>query len=215
VAWGGHDDLALFNPLGSAVDDTLDTDARMAFVRRAGGEPVRWLMAEGTRLEHGGRVLLQFGAPASGALDGATLVLDRHDVSFEAWAPFVTAVRGPHGVIPFVRDGDRIVSADPTDAAGPPGAGHRVELEDIVPNPFNPGATLRLRLESAAAVRLRLFDARGRLVRTLHDGPLAAGRHALVWDGADERGRARASGVYLAEMSAAGLRQTRKLVLVR
>jgi len=68
------------------------------------------------------------------------------------------------------------------------------------PNPFNPQTEIRFALAPADAgqkVRLRVYDVRGKLVRTLVDGALAAGEHAVVWDGRDAGGRAAASGVYL------------------
>ncbi len=83
------------------------------------------------------------------------------------------------------------------------------------PNPFNPRTTIALDLPRAGEVSLRLYDIRGRLVRTLHDGQLAEGRHELVWFGDDDTGRALASGVYFYEVRAAGEERIGKLALVR
>jgi len=47
-------------------------------------------------------------------------------------------------------------------------------------------------------VALDIFDAAGRLVVTLVDEPVAAGRHPAEWDGRDRQGRLLASGTYLA-----------------
>jgi flagellar hook assembly protein FlgD len=47
-------------------------------------------------------------------------------------------------------------------------------------------------------VRVEVYDLRGRSVRVLHDGALAAGRQELVWDGKDDAGSEVASGMYLA-----------------
>ena len=57
------------------------------------------------------------------------------------------------------------------------------------------------RLGEAGPVRVEVFDAAGRRVRTLHAGELAAGSHEFVWDGKSEQGSAVASGVYLARLS--------------
>jgi len=38
-------------------------------------------------------------------------------------------------------------------------------------------------------------------VRRLHDGPLAAGTHAIPWDGRNDRGRPVASGTYVVRCS--------------
>lgn len=84
------------------------------------------------------------------------------------------------------------------------------------PNPFNPRTTLAFDLPTAAAqVRLRLYDLHGRLVASLVDGPLPAGRHGMVWNGADDAGRAVASGVYVSVLETPLGRASGKLTLVR
>ena len=75
-------------------------------------------------------------------------------------------------------------------------AAHGMAFEPNFPNPFNPTTTIALSLDRAQIVRLDIFDARGRLVRVLHDGALAAGRNELQWDGRNDRGLQAASGVY-------------------
>jgi flagellar hook assembly protein FlgD len=64
-------------------------------------------------------------------------------------------------------------------------------------------------------VTVDVFDARGRRVRRLQDGVLPAGRHRITWDGADARGRAQGSGVYLVRVQSGSEIATRKLSLVR
>lgn len=84
------------------------------------------------------------------------------------------------------------------------------------PNPFNPRTTLAFDLPAAAArVRLRLYDLHGRLVASLLDGPLPAGRHGVAWNGADDAGRAVASGVYVSVLETPLGRASGKLTLVR
>ena len=64
-------------------------------------------------------------------------------------------------------------------------------------------------------VDLTVHDLRGRLVRTLAAGELAAGRHDLVWDGKTDHGAGAASGVYFLRLTAAGFAEQRKLVMAR
>jgi flagellar hook assembly protein FlgD len=47
------------------------------------------------------------------------------------------------------------------------------------------------------AVEFRIYDIRGRLLRTLVNGYMPAGRHHVVWDGSTDDGRRVGSGVYL------------------
>jgi hypothetical protein len=84
------------------------------------------------------------------------------------------------------------------------------------PNPARAGATLlRFGLPRAARVTLALFDSQGRRVRTLLAGRLAAGGHAVRWDGADERDRALPVGIYACRLELEDRCLTRRLTLLR
>jgi hypothetical protein len=52
-------------------------------------------------------------------------------------------------------------------------------------------------------------------VALLREGRLAAGRHAVVWEGLDSRGEPVGSGVYFARLSAGDRMITHKVLLVR
>ena len=73
------------------------------------------------------------------------------------------------------------------------------------PNPFNPSTTIKYSMPTAGHLKLRIYDVRGQLVKTLVDGvrPAGAGQ-TVVWDGTDERGSTAASGVYFYEARALG-----------
>ncbi len=92
----------------------------------------------------------------------------------------------------------------------------KLRLEGNYPNPFNPSTTIALAVEHDQQVRLDVFDAAGRRVRTLHDGVLTAGRHQIVWNGQDDRGRQAASGVYFARVRTAdGQTDSRRMMMVK
>lgn len=87
-------------------------------------------------------------------------------------------------------------------------------------NPLRPGTPLRFEIPSRVGassvdVRLELYDARGRRVRRLVQQPLTAGVHAVTWDGRTDSGSMAASGVYVAQLQAAGHAVTRKLTWLR
>jgi len=88
-------------------------------------------------------------------------------------------------------------------------------LAPAMPNPSAGAMTCRFTLPAAGAVRVAVHDAAGRLVRVLADGPMAAGEHALRWDGGREDGGRVPSGLYLARLSFAGRTLTQKLLRVR
>lgn len=88
-------------------------------------------------------------------------------------------------------------------------------LEAARPNPFNPATTLAFTLDQAAAARLEVFNLAGQRVRTLWEGPLAAGRHELRFDGRDDVGRELGSGVYLHRLDVDGRRESGRMLLLR
>lgn len=68
------------------------------------------------------------------------------------------------------------------------------------PNPVRAGTRLEYALPTAAHATLRIHDVQGRVVRELVNGPLAAGRGAVAWDGRDAYARPVAAGVYWARL---------------
>jgi hypothetical protein len=83
------------------------------------------------------------------------------------------------------------------------------------PNPFNPTTTIRFALPSQNHVRLVIYDAEGGLVRTLVDEVRAEGLHEVVWDGRDGRGTVSSSGVYFYQLTAPGVIEARKMILLK
>jgi len=69
-------------------------------------------------------------------------------------------------------------------------------IESVYPNPFNPQTTVRLAMSRPGRASVKVYNLQGRLVRTLVDADLAAGRHELPWSGLDNAGRSVPSGVY-------------------
>jgi hypothetical protein len=85
-------------------------------------------------------------------------------------------------------------------------------------NPARAGRpVLLLGLERADRVRVAMYDVAGRRVRTLVDRLFPAGEHRVVWDGADDHGRAVARGVYFARIGYAsqGFERVSKMVVLR
>ena len=83
------------------------------------------------------------------------------------------------------------------------------------PNPFNPRTTIRFELLEAASASLAVYDADGRRLATLRDGPCAAGEYRVEWDGRDERGQALASGVYFVRLDTGESRESLPVTLLR
>jgi flagellar hook capping protein FlgD len=94
-------------------------------------------------------------------------------------------------------------------------AAPRFELLANQPNPFNPETTIGFGTERSGEATLRVYNARGVLVRTLFRGWLPAGLHRARWDGRNDHGVALASGVYFYELSAEEKRFSRKMSLLK
>ena len=105
---------------------------------------------------------------------------------------------------------------DPT-AVGDVSEASNLGLLNAWPNPFTPATELSFRLSDAAAsepVSLTLFDASGRQVRSLFEGQLEPGAHAVTWDGRDEANREVAGGVYFGRLSTASGDSQAKIIKV-
>ncbi len=101
----------------------------------------------------------------------------------------------------------------PTPAPLAPQAG--LQLRNY-PNPFNPSTRIEFRLEEPGPVTVRVYDARGRLVRQLAGGEvMGAGVQTVQWDGKDQAGRGVAAGAYLCEVGVGEQRSMSRMVLVR
>ncbi len=83
------------------------------------------------------------------------------------------------------------------------------------PNPFNPVTTISFMMPSAQHARLAVYDASGKLVRTLVDGVTGYGTHRVEWDGTDNLGNSVGSGVYFYRLEAGKFQQARKMVLLK
>lgn len=91
-----------------------------------------------------------------------------------------------------------------------------LEVQHGFPNPLREGtAQLRFQLSEGRAVRARVVDAAGRMVKTLRSGWLSAGAHEVTWDGRDANGAAVTSGLYFCVFESAGVTTTRKLAVMR
>ena len=93
----------------------------------------------------------------------------------------------------------------------------------LYPNPFLTSLNINLRIfdsalteESASSSSVRIYDVRGRLVRTiLEQGPLHPGEYLRAWDGHDEYGKEAAPGVYYVKLQIGDRSVTKRVILLR
>ncbi|RKZ11906.1 hypothetical protein DRQ32_04880 [bacterium] len=89
---------------------------------------------------------------------------------------------------------------------------HRIEFS-AKPNPFNPTTTVRFTARPGSTGWVKVFNLRGELVRTLHNGVFQV--QEFAWDGVDDHGASVASGVYIVQAQAGGNTYGVKLALVK
>jgi len=85
----------------------------------------------------------------------------------------------------------------------------------LAPNPFRMAVQISFKLPGYASVRLAVYDAAGRLVKTIAHGDQYPGWHHETWDGRDHSGKSLPSGIYFARIQCEYGRASKKCVLVR
>jgi len=84
------------------------------------------------------------------------------------------------------------------------------------PNPFNPTTTVRFDLPFSAEISINIINIRGDIVRSLLvSQTMSAGSHSVVWDGKNESGIPVTSGEYFCSVSTDGIKQAKKMLLLR
>ena len=91
-------------------------------------------------------------------------------------------------------------------------------LYQNAPNPFGratASTTIGFDLPQPAPVRLAILDVSGRLIETLVDETLPAGRHHVGWGGEDTQGHRVDNGVYFYILKAGDAQLSRRMLILR
>ena len=93
-------------------------------------------------------------------------------------------------------------------------------LYQNTPNPFSGITNIQYSVAKPAHVILKIYDIKGRLIKTLVDNKKTQGTYSVDWNGQDKAGRELASGVYFYKLSASGgeicsYTETKKLIILR
>ena len=92
------------------------------------------------------------------------------------------------------------------------------QLYPNYPNPFNPETTLKYNLptdQQAYPVKIKIYDALGRLIITLKDELQNPGLHSVKWNGKNSVGQGVTSGIYFYVVEAGKYKATQKMLLLR
>jgi len=147
-------------------------------------------------LDNRAQVLYKFltscRGPRSGADTTACWPCPTDANKYGNWAALSGFQTGTYGPLYAMQNGN--LAAAGVNATPPPSFVDA--LMQNRPNPFNPETVIPYSLSSPGRVAVRVYDVRGRLVRTLIDAVQPAGVHAARWNGSVDSGRRSASGVY-------------------
>ena len=89
-----------------------------------------------------------------------------------------------------------------------------ISLNQNYPNPFNPITFINYELAEKASVDITIYDIKGRIVKTLVNGPHVAGFHSILWNSTNYRNKPVSAGVYLYKIQAGAFVQIKKMVLL-
>ncbi len=228
-----------FGMRGSATDDRDGLDFSDA------PNPPGDFVGLSFRAEDGSTLLIDYrSVDRDGATWTMELSTDLRDapyrVEFEGWETLPVGWRlqalGAYGTVEWdLRDGHVLRGTSGSTGAvrswhlvaGSPSFVERIS-EDLAraitdfdltvgPNPFRrpSGTSVALAVPEPTHVDLRVYDIRGRLVRTLLGGPLDRGIHRVTWTGKNDSGRAVAAGVYFVRAKTGEFETVRKVLILR
>jgi len=145
-----------------------------------------------------------------------TLSVDKEDYNSTERSVSIPASPSPVVDVDFTLSLATVSSVAPTEGL-PTG----YSLMQNYPNPFNPSTKITFDIPVSSTVTLKIFNVIGQEIRTLVHGRLPAGKQEVIWNGADDSGRALASGVYFYSLNAVPLNggnafnEIRKMVLLK
>ena len=187
------DCLMRVNSLDDSVSDTSDAIFSIY-------QSVDWLT-----------VLPTSGSLGQGEGDVLTLSFDTSGMApgdYNAYLVFTHNAPGSPDVVPVMLHVNDSLS-------GVEDVPHTFLFRGNYPNPFNPLTNIAFTLPQAGPATVDVLDMKGRLVRTVWSGGLAAGPHDFKWDGRDDAGHSVAAGSYIARLRTAERSATCKMILAK
>lgn len=92
----------------------------------------------------------------------------------------------------------------------------RTYLKGNYPNPFNPETTVSFQIKNGGSnTEIAVYNTKGQLIKTLHNGFLNQGNHSISWNGTTQNGGKAASGIYFLKMKTDDNEFTHKMLLIK
>ena len=89
------------------------------------------------------------------------------------------------------------------------------KLNSIYPNPFNPETNISFDIAEKTQTNIRIYNAKGQLVKTLVNEVLTPGKHSIVWKGRNNSNQSCASGVYFVTLKTNKTSAIQKVLLLK
>jgi len=89
------------------------------------------------------------------------------------------------------------------------------KLFSAKPNPFRTQTSIRYSLAAKEKVILEIFDASGRIVKTLVNREIQPGIYNIYWDGTNNRNQKLSAGVFFYKLQTDNYKATKKILLIQ
>ncbi|MEO8513383.1 MAG: alkaline phosphatase PhoX [Ignavibacteria bacterium] len=86
----------------------------------------------------------------------------------------------------------------------------RFEIKQNYPNPFNPSTTIKFAVPKDGDVKIKVYDVKGQLVKTLVNQRIIVGNYSVDFNASDL-----SSGIYFYTLETPEFKETKKMVLVK
>lgn len=90
-----------------------------------------------------------------------------------------------------------------------------LQLYQNYPNPFNSFTTVSFELPHVSHISIKIYDIRGKEVRTRANKMIEPGFHPVIWDGFNDIEAKASSGLFLYCLKTEQLEETRKLIILK
>jgi hypothetical protein len=141
---------------------------------------------------------------------------------YDTYPGIGTGYQGAWNVYPYFNSGKFIVSDINTGLYvfkfGSPiginnngtGIPESFKLDQNYPNPFNPSTKINFELPKTSEADLKVYDASGRIVKTLYSGFLSAGKYSV-----DFSANGLSSGIYFYSLTTGEFKESKKMILIK
>jgi hypothetical protein len=163
----------------------IDASGDTIWTRTYGGAEVDWYFS-GQQTQDGGYILAGYTASFGAGSDDVYLIKTNQ-----------------HGLVGIEEGQDMNLQIE------------NVRLEQSQPNPSHSMTTIRFQIATPGHVCINVYDACGRVIKTLVDEEKEAGVYSISWHGHNELGENVPAGVYFYRLEAGKYSQMRKMIMFR